>query len=237
MYYLVSFGRNEERASSYIYSYDERELRPGMSVVVPAKNKEKIALVKRLYEKIPDYIDKEIHQGIKEIVRRNSEAIDADTIGNFIKDIIDDYKAATLSCTDTAEILDNMMLYNNIIPDGSKYEFILSTIPKVKKLAETGDELQFWKILRDAYYIIWRGKTYAETRHPSEKYDPIEDTDQYIMIENELNRLIFVELSERSECGRISGVSYLYAKKRILKDRYNIDWMSPLELNPGMRID
>ena len=66
-------------------------------------------------------------------------------------------------------------------------------------------------------------------------YDPIEDTDLYKEIEEELNKKILEQIG--GELTR--GNAYLYPKikKEILKKDHNIDWKSPQELNPNIKFN
>ena len=65
--------------------------------------------------------------------------------------------------------------------------------------------------------------------------DPIEKTSDYKKIEKELKKLIEKEVGK----AMYPGYCYLYwaAKKRILREKYNIDWKSPSELNPDVLFD
>lgn len=67
------------------------------------------------------------------------------------------------------------------------------------------------------------------------KHDPIEQTQQYKIIEKELEQKIYALIGEPGKM----GYCYLYwhTKKEILKKDYNIDWKSPSELNPGILFD
>lgn len=65
--------------------------------------------------------------------------------------------------------------------------------------------------------------------------DPVEKTAQYIMIREELEREIKAQIGK----GGYLGYCHVYwaVKKRILKEKYGIDWKSPAELNPHIRFD
>ena len=67
------------------------------------------------------------------------------------------------------------------------------------------------------------------------KYDPIEDSPEYLAIKDELDALIKEQIGEK----RHIGYCHLYwmTKKRILKERYGIDWSSPSQLNPRVYFD
>ena len=67
------------------------------------------------------------------------------------------------------------------------------------------------------------------------EYDPVEDTREYMLIADELDRLIKEEVGEQ----RYLGYCFMYwsAKRRILKEKYGIEWKSPGELNPHVMFD
>ncbi len=65
--------------------------------------------------------------------------------------------------------------------------------------------------------------------------DPVEYTEEYKKIEKELEQLIEERLGSGGYLGFCHG--YWMVKKRILKEKYNIDWKSPAELNPGVLFD
>lgn len=66
--------------------------------------------------------------------------------------------------------------------------------------------------------------------------DPIEDTLEYKKIEEELESLIEEELKDFPR-GLGFCHAYWYTKKKILKEKYNMDWKSPAELHPGIMFD
>ncbi|MBQ4585894.1 MAG: hypothetical protein IJA82_06770 [Clostridia bacterium] len=66
-------------------------------------------------------------------------------------------------------------------------------------------------------------------------FDPVELTKEYLAIKDELEALVLKKVGKR----RGLGYCHLYwaTKKRILKEKYGIDWKSPAELNPGVLFD
>ncbi len=68
-----------------------------------------------------------------------------------------------------------------------------------------------------------------------EETDPIEATAEYMAIEKELEKEIIAEIGK----GGYMGYCHLYwgAKKRILKEKYGIEWKSPAERNPHVCYD
>ena len=64
-------------------------------------------------------------------------------------------------------------------------------------------------------------------------YDPIEDTVEYQNIRDELESELF-KLMQNVDVKMGRNYKYWSLKKRILKQKYNIDWKSPPEMNPGI---
>ena len=67
------------------------------------------------------------------------------------------------------------------------------------------------------------------------RYDPIEDSEEYLAIKDELEALIKAQIGEKKHI----GYCYMYwsAKRHILKEKYGIEWRSPSELNPHVLFD
>ena len=61
------------------------------------------------------------------------------------------------------------------------------------------------------------------------EYDPIEDTELYKSVLPEIERAVFKELKDSN----LIEFCYMYwmYKKRILKEKYNINWHSPMDLS------
>lgn len=68
-----------------------------------------------------------------------------------------------------------------------------------------------------------------------DKVDMVEYSYKYSTIKDELEELIVKEIGR----GGYLGYCHLYwaTKKRILKEKYSIDWKSPSELNPHILYD
>ena len=64
-------------------------------------------------------------------------------------------------------------------------------------------------------------------------YDPVEDTVEYKNIRDELESELF-KLMQNVDVKMGRNYKYWSLKKRILKQKYNIDWKSPPEMNPGI---
>ena len=64
-------------------------------------------------------------------------------------------------------------------------------------------------------------------------YDPVEDTVEYQNIRDELESELF-KLMQNVDVKMGRSYKYWSLKKRILKQKYNIDWKSPPEMNPGI---
>lgn len=66
-------------------------------------------------------------------------------------------------------------------------------------------------------------------------HDEVENTPEYKAIEAELEALIEKEIGKGGYLGYCHG--YWRVKKRILKEKYGIDWKSPAELHPYINFD
>lgn len=130
------------------------------------------------------------------------------------------------------------------IPEKSELQSVVwSVIPDACTfyIDEPGDEskkeLNFWKELKDVEYILRYGHSYREKDEWSKriKTDPLELTDEYLQIELELERLIRAEIGEGGYMGFCH--KYWWTKKDILKDKYGIEWKSPVDMNPGVIFD
>ena len=88
----------------------------------------------------------------------------------------------------------------------------------------------------EKYLATLRRKTMSRQRKRSGLvYDEVEDTTEYIMVKEEVDRLVEEEIGSH----RCLGYCFMYwsAKKRILKEKYGIDWKTPCELNPDVLFD
>ena len=68
------------------------------------------------------------------------------------------------------------------------------------------------------------------------KTDPVEQTPEYLAIEEELEQEIRLQLQFVK---RTRGYCYRYweVKRKVLKKTYGIDWKSPKQLNPRIKFD
>lgn len=68
------------------------------------------------------------------------------------------------------------------------------------------------------------------------KYDPIEDDPKFKSIIEAAEKEVEVELANEP---KVMGYCHQYweTKKRILKEKYGIDWKSPSEMNPDVLFD
>ena len=81
------------------------------------------------------------------------------------------------------------------------------------------------------------GYSYKEKdkRSKNIKTDPIELTDKYLKIELELERLIRKEIGEGGYMGFCH--KYWWTKKNLLKEKYGIEWKSPVDMNQDVDFD
>ena len=67
-------------------------------------------------------------------------------------------------------------------------------------------------------------------------HDPVEETKEYLAIKDQLESEL---LKIMADCPYRMGRCHIYwgHKKRLLKEKYNIDWKSPDDMNPGIMFD
>ena len=69
-------------------------------------------------------------------------------------------------------------------------------------------------------------------------HDPIEDTVEYKRVIAEVNKEVDRYMQEHHEKVLLGACHIAWAaKKRILKDKHNIDWKTPAEMNPIVCFD
>ena len=99
-------------------------------------------------------------------------------------------------------------------------------------------------------FVIIKGVNMAVPRKPNYKtytrqgikFDRVELSLKYLLIRRKLEKEIDAELEEylaNNPRGGHWGLCHVYwwIKKDILKEKYNIEWHSPAELNPRVRFD
>ena len=88
------------------------------------------------------------------------------------------------------------------------------------------------------YYRI-EGQTEEWTLLPSAGhlyYDPVEDTPEYQSIIKTVDKMVDKEMG--ADAGKFGSCHKAWSiKKRILKERYGIEWHSVADLNPGCHFD
>lgn len=155
--------------------------------------------------------------------------------------MIDEYKDGKVSIKDFYTVMKSF-IGNNILNYG-KDEILQKSVHELMAnidsfyIGKSGNEkMEFWKLLKDTQYLLLYGYTYKE--HQGRELflnDSIEYTDEYLTIELEMERMIKDEVGE----GGYFGFCHKYwsAKKRILKEYFEIDWKSPEEMNPDVIFD
>lgn len=68
------------------------------------------------------------------------------------------------------------------------------------------------------------------------KYDPVEQSPEYLAVADELEKAIEKEFPKGSRQLGTCHAIWRFQKKW-LKKNHGIDWKSPAELNPGIRFD
>lgn len=247
MYCNIIFGENEERHTKcYIYECDEN-VNLGEIVVVPTKDTTKIAMVHSIFETVPDKEGIDIRK-IKRIMGSYVGSVDGERTESFLLAMIDEYKDGIISKTRFNEIIEHFVSSSTITTDkdSTLYKILYHLLPDtcLFYVVEPGDEatkeLGFWKGLKDIEYLLRYGHSFWDSHRIDEekreiKNDPIEYSDEYLKIELELERLIRKEIGDGGYMGFCH--KYWYTKKNILKNKFGIEWKSPVDLNRGVNFD
>ena len=242
MYCYVIFGESDDKHTrKYLYKCDE--LAPGDTVIVPAKNSQKTALVYNTLKTNPERFGLQDNR-IKTVIAKNTGVIEKKEIVSYILAMIDEYKDGIISKEDFCSVVEHFVSTNKLeIPENSVlHSLIWSIIPDVclfyveEPGEESEKELNFWKGLKDIEYQLRYGYSHREKDKWSNiKTDPIELTDKYLKIELELERLIRKEIGEDGYMGFCH--KYWWTKKNLLKEKYGIEWKSPVDMNPDVDFD
>ena len=198
-----------------------------------------------IFKEIPDDIEIESDK-IKKIISKNQNSVEAKLARSFLLAMIDEYKEGVTRKEDLCGIMETFVSTNEIDMDSDE---ILNQILTIQLpdaclyyVDEPGEEqkmeLGFWKELKDIEYKLRYGYSFwkkQESRKSKIKEDPVEYTDEYLRVELELERLIRSEIGEEKYLGFCH--KYWSTKKNILKNKFEIAWKSPAELNPTIRFD
>lgn len=165
-------------------------------------------------------------------------------IKSFLLALIDEYKDGNITKEDLYAIMEHFIsssklnvlddefadIINHQLPDACSY-YIDEPGSKEEK------ELGFWKELKDIEYKLRYGHSFwtqpDDDMHFKIKEDSIEYSDEYLKIE--LERLIRNEIGDGGYWGFCH--EYWRTKKKILKNRFGIEWNSPVDLNPMIMYD
>ena len=164
----------------------------------------------------------------------------------YLKSKINDYKYGIISGVEFCRTVQEYIHTDPFLPDEDIQWVVCTMLPEICKaytdenVSEKERDLKFWIGLKDCYSLIERGWTFSEEREEYFKTglarkDPAEYTDEYLSVEPEMERLIRAEVGEGGYLGFVH--EYDSVKKRVLKERYGIDWKTTRERYPGLLID
>lgn len=239
MYCYVIYGRNKHHHTKKYLCWYNGVLDPG-DVIWILDNGIHTALVQEVLNELPNDMDS---LEVQNIFWKNPGGLfPAKFAKSFFLALVDEYKDGEITKENLIQIIEHFLeaIDSDLKSDSALEEILCNRLPAAKLQfideAVEDKELGFWKELKDMEYRLdycysfWnKSKDYKE--------DPIEYSDEYLKIELELNRLIRKQIGENEE-GRL-GFCHLYweTKKQILKEKFGIEWHSPVELNSGINFD
>ena len=176
------------------------------------------------------------------------------TIEEFLLPVMKKYKYGKLTeeefCRAVQEYYDTHILdvFNNDRLKKVTEKMLPELIAKMEDLgtasgsAQTDQKrrIEAWILFKDCLNLLEGRFLFSEER---EEYlttglarkDEVEYSDRYLLIEREMETLVRAETGE----GDYLGFCHLYweVKKRVLWEKFGIEWRSPSERNPGIIYD
>lgn len=164
----------------------------------------------------------------------------------YLKSKINDYKYGIISGYDFCRTVQEYIHMDPFLPNEDLQRVVYTLLPEIcrsyadENVSEKERDLRFWIGLKDCYSLIERGWTFSEEREEYFKTglarkDPVEYTDEYLSVEPEMERIIRAEVGEGGYLGFVH--EYDSVKKRVLNERYGIEWKTTRERYPGLLID
>ncbi len=176
------------------------------------------------------------------------------TIEEFLLSVMNSYKYGMMTeeefCTTVKEYYDTHILdvSNNDSLKKVTEKMLPELIAKMEALgtasgsAQTDQKrrIEVWILFKDCLNLLEERPPFSEER---EEYlttglaraDEVEYSDRYLLIEREMETLVRAETGE----GDYLGFCHLYweVKKRVLWEKFGIEWHSPSDRNPGVIFD
>ena len=164
----------------------------------------------------------------------------------YLKSKINDYKYGIISGYDFCRTVQEYIHMDPFLPNEDLQRVVYTLLPEIcrsyadENVSEKERDLRFWIGLKDCYSLIERGWTFSEEREEYFKTglarkDPVEYTDEYLAVEPEMERLVRADVGEGGYLGFVH--EYDNVKKRVLNERYGIEWKTTRERYPGLLID
>lgn len=108
MYCCVIFGESKDNhTKNYLYKC-KQNLKPGDIVKVFAKKSIKIALIKCIYELIPQNINLNLSK-IKHVISKSNKVVDENMGKSFLLALIDEYKDGNITKEDLYAIMEHFI--------------------------------------------------------------------------------------------------------------------------------
>ena len=184
-------------------------------------------------------------------------------VREYLKSKINDYKYGIISGDEFCRTVQEYIRTDPFLPNEDLQRVVYTLLPEIcrsyadENVSEKERDLRFWIGLKDCYSLIERGWTFSEGlkdcysliergwtfSEEREEYfktglarkDPVEYTDEYLAVEPEMERLVRADVGEGGYLGFVH--EYDNVKKRVLNERYGIEWKTTRERYPGLLID
>jgi hypothetical protein len=124
-------------------------------------------------------------------------------------------------------------------PESDKEDLtdLLESVAVCCKYLSDERELARWREIFSPYLSLEEiDKTVAEARAPFLKHDPVEDTEEFLQIKEEMEALLYEYFGGQEQ---YMGFCFEYWSKKseLLSSKYGIEWRSPSLMNPRVLFD
>ena len=177
-----------------------------------------------------------------------------DTIRSFLESVMEKYMYEGMTaegfCAAVKQFYDEheLSVWDNEDLETLVKKTLPDLIAKMETLGMPSDspeteqqkKIEAWILFKDCKCLLEERRLFSEER---ERYlktgevcrDEVEYSDDYLLIEREMETLVKAETGE----GDYLGFCYTYweVKKEVLRRKFGIVWHSPADRYPGMRFD
>ena len=197
-------------------------------------NYRRILYALSLLEKYPDN-PSDVNTDTMELLE-NISKFKADGYTHLGDKLFDDHRAKEALCL-YEKALCYLLKASGPESDKEGLTDLLESVAVCCKYLSGERELARWREIFSPYLSLEEiDKTVAEARAPFLKHDPVEDTEEFLQIKEEMEALLYEHFGGQEQ---YMGFCFEYWSKKseLLSSKYGIEWRSPSLMNPRVLFD